>query len=326
MTDSTFGRSATLPRFAIRETRDRTWLSSLLSEDRALNAYALGHLELGLFERARFWVAEGAHGYGVTVHTSGGLGRATFLAGDPSAIDALISLHPGPYQSYLATAAPEHLPVLERHYLVEGALQMQRMSVSSSTFVPAVRGLRPEGAEGPPATEHELRPLVPGDVRALNALYSTEGSPTGYVAEQIAQGIYFGAYARGMLVAAAGTHLVSPNVGIAVVGNVFTHPAFRGEGLAGRVTSAVTEELLERRGCASIALTVNPANEPAVRAYSRLGYQPGSPVVEARLRRRDVFGIGSALRRWVARRAAHGGELGDEYAPGHLPGGEGGSD
>ena len=316
MSDFTFGQAATLPRFQIRETRDRAWLSSLLSEDRALNAYALGHLEFGLFDRARFWVAEGAQGYGVTVHTSGGLGRATFLAGDPAAIDALASLHPGPYQSYLATAVPKHLSVLARYYVVEGALQMQRMSVSSSTFAPV--------EVAPPA--RELRPLVPGDIQALNALYSTEGAPTGYTADQIAQGIYFGAYARGMLVAAAGTHVVSPNIGIAVVGNVFTHPAFRGEGLAEYVASAVTEELLEHRGCAFIALTVNPANEPAVRAYRRLGYQPGSEVMEARLWRRDVFGIASALRRWVARRAAHGGELGDEYAPGHAPGVEGGSD
>ncbi len=309
MTDFVFGQSAALPRFVIRETRDRTLLHGLLTEDRAFSAYALGHLEHGLFERARFWVAEGAHGHAVLLQTSGGLGRATFLTGDPSAVDALASLHPGPYAGYLATAAPAHLPVLQRYYHVDGALQMQRMAVTAATFAP-IAG--------------EVRALTPRDARALNALYSTEGPPTGYTADHIARGIYFGAYEQGMLVAVAGTHVVSPNVGVAVVGNVFTHPRFRGAGLAERVTSAVTAELLERRGCAFIVLTVNPANAPAVRAYRRLGYQPGSAVVEARLRRRDVFGIGSALRRWVARRAAHAGARGDEYAPGHPPGAEGG--
>ena len=318
MTDLTFGQSAAMPRFAIRETRDRALLQAILDEDRAFAAYLLGHLEYGLFERTRFWVAEGEQGHGVMLQTWGGVGPATFLVGDAAAIDALSALHPGPFQGYLATAAPEHLPELQRYYRVEGALQMRRMSVTSATF---------EAVDDPLPDDGSLRALTPRDVNALNALYSTEGTPTYYTSEHIAHGVYFGAYVRGMLVAAAGTHVVSPNVGVAVVGNVFTHPAFRGQGLATHVTSAVTEDLLERRGCAFIVLTVDPANEPAVRAYRRLGYKPGSAVVEARLRRRDVFGIGSALRRWVARRAAHGQniEFGDEYAPGQPPGGEGGS-
>src|SRR5207253_2510441 len=97
--------------------------------------YALGHLEYGLFEHAHFWLAEGPGGHGVLLHASGALGRAMFTAGDPSALDALLSLHPGPRTAYLATGAPAHLPVLERYYAVSGALEMQRMSVDAAGFV-----------------------------------------------------------------------------------------------------------------------------------------------------------------------------------------------
>jgi ribosomal protein S18 acetylase RimI-like enzyme len=238
------------------------------------------------------------------MHAGGQLGRALFATGDPAALDAMLSLHPGPLTTYLATAAPEHLPVLERYYVLSGALEMRRMSVTAGGFKP-VKG--------------EVRRLHREDARALNMLYSTEGAPTGYSGETIEQGVYFGAYEAGRLASVAGTHVVSPNAGVGVVGNVFTHPAFRGAGLAERVTSAVTAELLDRYGCPLVALTVNPENAPAVHAYRRLGYEPGATVVEARLRRRDIFGLGPALRRWVARRAAHADGI--EEASGQQPDG-----
>ena len=99
----------------------------------------------------------------------------------------------------------------------------------------------------------------------------------------------------------AGTHIVAPHQGVAVVGNVFTLASARNRGLARAVTAAVTEALLSA-GCSFVTLTVDPENTPAVRAYHRLGYADGPAVIEARLRRRDVLGLGSALRRWTARR------------------------
>src|SRR5690606_2436163 len=113
--------------------------------------------------------------------------------------------------------------------------------------------------------------------------------------------IYFGAFDGDRLTSVAGTHIISPHQSIAVVGNVFTHPGYRGRGLATRVTGAVTRALLGR-GCSEVVLTVAPDNQPAVAAYTRLGYRQGSAVVEARLQRRDIVGVGPGWRRFVARR------------------------
>ena len=54
------------------------------------------------------------------------------------------------------------------------------------------------------------------------------------------------------LIAAAGTHVVSPQWGVAAVGNVYTHREYRGQGLAKVVTSAVTAELLQQ--CDTVVL------------------------------------------------------------------------
>jgi ribosomal protein S18 acetylase RimI-like enzyme len=290
MTDTVYDPTRELPRFEIRETRDRRAIDAALSEDRAFSAYALGHLEDSMFRRARFWIAEGDSGSAVVLHANA-MGQTLYANGDAAAIDAVLSLHPGPRFSYLTTCSPDTLPVLRRNYAITDVLSMSRMSVTSPRFEPV---------EGP------TQRLRGGDVRALNALYSTERAAT-YSAEHLERGVYFGAYREGRLVAAAGTHVVAPNVGIAVVGNVFTHSGHRGQGLATLVTSKVTSELFSS-GCSLVALTVDATNTPAVRAYARLGYMRGAAVIEGRARRRDMLGIGAWLRRRTARRGEHRGE------------------
>ena len=50
---------------------------------------------------------------------------------------------------------------------------------------------------------------------------------SSYRSSQLRDGIYFGIFVDGALVAMAGTHGVSKSDRIAVVGNVFTHPRHR---------------------------------------------------------------------------------------------------
>lgn len=277
----------TAPPYRVRPERDRQVLQGMLNQDRGYAAFAIGHLDHGLFENARYWTAEGPNGeQAIVMHANGGIGRMTVIAGDATCVEALLSLHPGPRSGYLATCAPEHLNVVNRVYALDGLLTMIRMSVDASSFSP-VGG--------------SVRRLVGTDAAALNALYASGGGPTGYRSEHIEHGVYCGAFEAGRLVAIGGTHLVAPTSGIAVVGNVFTHSDWRGRGLATRVTSAVTAELLDR-GCWQVVLTVDPENTPAVQAYAKLGYMKGSSVHEVRFRRRDILGLGATLRRRFARR------------------------
>ncbi len=278
------GSHAAHPEYLVRQSRDWRELERWLADDRAFAAYALGHLEWGLFESASFWVAEGPQGAAVVMH-AGALGATTACIGAPDGVEAILSLHPGVRRSYLSTAAPEHMPILRRAYHVRDTLSMIRMSVTPASFRPI---------------EGHVRRLRGRDAIGINALYASEGGPSHYFPDTIERAVYYGVFDGPRLASVAGTHIVAPNQGIAIVGNVFTDAAYRGLGLATRVTSAVTHELLER-GCAEVALTVDPGNTPALAAYTRLGYRPGTSVVEARLERRDWMGIGPALRRHRAR-------------------------
>ena len=66
---------------------------------------------------------------------------------------------------------------------------------------------------------------------------------------------------------------------VAAVGNIFTHPEFRGRGCATTITSAVVVELLSRGMC-DIVLNVNQKNETAIRIYERLGFERCCPFFE----------------------------------------------
>jgi ribosomal protein S18 acetylase RimI-like enzyme len=268
----------------VERLRDRDQIRQILRARVEYAAYALGQLEPGLFERTKWFRARGETGTGLVLHSRGGLGDATFLMGDPDAVYAILSIHPGTPTTY-ASCQPPHLAGLARVYRLANQQPMIRMGVRPGEFVPADR--------------LQSIPLSGLDIRRINALYSTDGASSYYAPEHIEAGLYRGLVVDGRLVAIAGTHVMSPQERVAVVGNVFTHPAHRGRGYATAVTSAVTEELFAF--CDNVVLTVDPNNRPAVRAYDRLGYVEVCELVEASAARRDPAGIGAALRRFRAK-------------------------
>ena len=157
---------------------------------------------------------------------------------------------------------------------------MVRMWVDRAHFRP-VSGARSSGC-------------CPSDIGDLNRLYQL-GFASWLPSSSIADGVYYGIRVGGRLVAAAGTHVVSREARLAVVGNVLTHAEFRGRGFATAVTGAVTAELL--RFCDQVVLNVR-SRQSARRsqAYRRLGYAE-----HVRFEERLVHRLGSP---WPASRPA----------------------
>ena len=124
--------------------------------------------------------------------------------------------------------------------------------------------------------------LLPVEVNDLNRLYQL-GFAAWLPSSAVAEGVYYGIRVNGRLVAAAGTHVISREAGLAVVGNVLTHAEHRGRGYAKATTSAVTAELL--RYCDQVVLNVRADNPPAIAAYRRLGYEEHCRFEERLVRR-----------------------------------------
>ena len=275
-------RQAAPTAYEVSRLEDRRRIRELLEPERAYSAYALAQLDPRLFPLNEWYLSSGPSGEALLVHSFSGLGRALFATGDAQALDAVLSLHPGPRFAFGSMKA-EHKPVLEKYFVLTRPQSMLRMSVTSRSFSPAAG---------------EAFRLEPPDVPAVNRLYSAEGGPTAYKTAHMEEGVYYGVRVDGGLVAIAGTHVVSPVERIAVVGNVFTHPRYRGRGLATIATSAVTAELL--RACDPVVLTVEERNLPAVALYTKLGYRTECHLHETPLIRKEPLGIVSAVRRGIA--------------------------
>ena len=120
--------------------------------------------------------------------------------------------------------------------------------------------------------------LAPAHSDQLAELYAL-GAGNVFSPAQMQHGVFCGVFLDGQLVAAAGTHLVSPTYRVAAVGNVLTHPDHRGQGYGTATTSAVVTELL-RLGIRDIILNVSQDNAAAVHIYERLGFERYCPFLE----------------------------------------------
>lgn len=276
--------------FRVRPLRDRDQIRARLEGRRAYAAYALGQLDPRLFRYSDWWFAEDGAASALILHSRGGLGNATFALGETSAVEALLQVHPGPRHTFL-TCEVHHVETILRYFELDQRQTMIRMHLTAASFTPSADGI-------------EVRRLTGRDARDINALYRSEGVPSYYTAKQIDDSVYFGIDRGTRLIAVAGTHVISPAGGIAVVGNVYTHPKHRGQHLAQATTSAVTAQLLT--GCRDIVLSVDPTNEAAVRAYERLGYSEVARLVEGAAVRRDSTGVVTAARRVAARLRGRG--------------------
>jgi RimJ/RimL family protein N-acetyltransferase len=279
--------------YLVRRVGDVDELRRMLSPQRAYAAYALGQLQPDLFGRSEWWAARSAHGQALLLHSRGGLGSALFTLGEVDGLEALLRLHPGPRHTFL-TCQVHHLPTVLRRYYVSEHQSMLRMLVDRNSFRPFAG---------------KARRLSGRDVRQINHLYRADGTPAFYTAQNVDEAVYYGAHDGDRLVAVAGTHVISPADAIAVVGNVFTHPRYRGRGLGTLVTGAVVQHVLAT-GCREVVLSVDPRNEAAVRAYQRLGFREVGRLIEGAAVRRDLGGV-ATLRRWIAgvRGRRYGAEL-----------------
>ncbi len=289
--------------YLVRPLHDRGELLAMLTPHRPYAAYAIGQLQPHLFPRSEWWVARGAQGQALLLSSHGGLGDALFALGPADSLEAILRLHPGPRHAFL-TCQPHQLETVKRYYILPEAYDMSRMRVGRETFTPMTGEARP--------FQGRARRLAGRDVRRVNRLYRSDGTPAFYTAQNIDDAVYYGAFDEDRLVAVAGTHVVSQPEGIGVIGNVFTHPRYRRQGLGTLVTSAVTRELLTSGREA--VLSVEPSNEAAVRTYRRLGFREVARIIEGPSVRRDL-GIRAFVRRRVA--ARRGRRYGAELV--HLP-------
>jgi ribosomal protein S18 acetylase RimI-like enzyme len=253
-----------------RAVSDRDEIAAFLRTDRRYAAYALGDLDSSARGRLTWGIAYDGAGRAIAIamHHDGLVPQPLFLMGEPSGVHAVLASVIKPRDAFFQSNEVLDAAITDLYELDRPTLLL-RMVVDQATFAPfAGNAIR----------------LGQADIEDLNRLYQL-GFRAGFPGTILDEGLYYGVRVGGRLVSAAGTHVVNPREGIAVVGNLMTHIDFRGHGFAKMVTSAVTAALLER--VPDVALNVHADNGPAVAAYARLGYREHHRLTERFGRRRS---------------------------------------
>ena len=252
--------------YNVRDLPDEEILP-VLEQDRRWAAYPLCDLEPPYRQHARFiGAARAGRTRGLVLAYSPPEFSALQPCGEGDAIRAILLQVRDLPATPMLIARYDDLDAIEQRYTVKERMAMLRLAVSANDLRPA------------PATNAHIVSLGQEDLPALQALY-TGRTDAVFTLLMFHQGYYVGAFVDGALVAAAGTHAITMRYGMGVIGNVFTHPAYRGRGLATATTGAVTMAL-RHAGIREIALNVREDNEPAIRAYHRLGFTLHHPFLE----------------------------------------------
>jgi GNAT superfamily N-acetyltransferase len=254
---------------------DTLHIRAILTADRSWAVYALGDLAQGFYEHTTWHGSAGGTALLMLYRAFGT--PLLFSFGPAEQVAPLLDELASEKDCYLSIR-PEILPLVKARFQVSGETPMWRMILNPGRFAPV---------PGPAVR------LNAADLPAIQRLHAN-GSPDGrpaddgpdfFSAAMVEQGVYYGIYESGALVAAAGTHLVVPAEGVAAVGNVYTLPSQRGRGLATQATSAVAAELLANPNLQTIALNVRQDNPAALAVYERLGFERYCAFYEGRASR-----------------------------------------
>jgi ribosomal protein S18 acetylase RimI-like enzyme len=231
-----------------------THLVSLLESDRIWCAYALADLDPHFASDCTWLSDEDA---AVLIYR-GLTPPVLFAHGDPQSAARLLDRVPP--DRYQFTLMGVHRELLGDRLVPEVEKAMWRMALHAAAF--------------PGQPEAPVSRLGPEDRAAILDLAADHPDrPDAFSAAQLTQGVFFGIRDGQALTAIAGTHVYAPDLGVAAVGNVFTRPDLRGQGLGTQVTAAVVAALIETR-IQTIVLNVAMDNQPAIAIYRTLGFWP----------------------------------------------------
>jgi predicted GNAT family acetyltransferase len=117
----------------------------------------------------------------------------------------------------------------------------------------------------------QVTPLTPAHREELEALYRVSYPGNWFDSRMLETGFYYGLRRGGDLVSVAGVHVYSPRYNVAALGNITTHPAFRGQGLATMTSAGLCQSLLAQ--VEHIGLNVRADNIGAMTCYQKLGFE-----------------------------------------------------
>lgn len=238
------------------------------------NAFELGYLDPAYAEACQWFARTDENGIRTLALLYTGLSRpALFFVGHPDGVAPLLRHYQDQLPERVFVRSPRGLfDAVKTSYEPAGEIrQMERMGLNRSTFLARDNG----------AAYDEVEVLTHKDTGAIMQTYAAWPDHF-FDPYQLSSGLYFGIRGDNNDVASiAGIHNLSERYDVAAIGNLVTHPDYRGRGYAHRCTVVLLRHLFERVGL--VALDVQSGNVAAIRTYQRFGFQPHAEFFEGEM-------------------------------------------
>jgi ribosomal protein S18 acetylase RimI-like enzyme len=247
----------------VRLLADPAAARRFLRRDLPLWAWPLCTLGPREWPYVRLWVAhedspEGAPQTGLWIFDHPGWGGGLQAFGETAVLEQMLRSVMLPSRAFVRMLPPVR-ELLTTRYRFDWLEPIVRMHVT------------PETLKMPPQAEL-VEPLDQRDAGALASLYAI-WPESRFQTSRLRQGYQYVGVRDGNRIVAVAEHVLGArDDGLAVVQGVLVEPAWRGRGLAGAVTAALTARLFAD-GAADVVLDVRDSNLPALAAYARIGYR-----------------------------------------------------
>jgi len=250
-------------------------LREVLTSDPLRTTYMLGDLDPSYFPFTRWYIS--AESQGETPHSIAmvysGLRLPVLIThGAPQGLDPALEMAvselPG---DIFALLERSHEVPLGRYYDISGLRAILRM------------GLKKEDFQFSFNSREEVQVLSHADTGDLMELYQHYPDNL-FEPFHLEGGIYCGIRKDGKLVSVAGTHVISEEFKVAALGNIVTHEAYRGQGLAKRCVGELLSQLFEH--VEHVGLNTHMSNEAAQKTFASLGFEAMQHCLEGIIRRK----------------------------------------
>jgi ribosomal protein S18 acetylase RimI-like enzyme len=119
--------------------------------------------------------------------------------------------------------------------------------------------------------DKNIRKLSIEDLAIIKELYSVSYPQNWFDSRMLETNKYYGYFINYKLVGVSGIHVFSEEYKVAALGNIATHPDYRGQQIGYKLTSALCFDLQK---CVDlIGLNVRSDNEYALKCYKKIGFE-----------------------------------------------------
>jgi ribosomal protein S18 acetylase RimI-like enzyme len=242
---------------------DKNQIEAFLRNNVFLNIYSLGDLD-DFFRPYTNWYAltytAGIKAM-ILVYTGGSLSCLHALTEDENIhymeelLQSLIPIFPERFEAHLSLGLEG---TLEKHYTLKSHGEHYKMALTRKSLLSRI-------------DTSEVIALSMSDVDEIVSLFQAAYPENWFDPRLLDTNQYYGIRESSKLVSVGGVHVYSRRYRVAALGNITTHPEYRGKGYGRAVTAGVCKSLLGEVD--HVGLNVKVDNTSAIRCYEKLGFE-----------------------------------------------------